>query len=89
VDQKASEKKIIHNVFKKGDSAFLSGMQNFASLIHDKMYSKSCESSLILILNSTLYLYNIVCVFIFLKFIIYQTSIHKVIFIAKFKQFFV
>ncbi|KAH0953249.1 hypothetical protein HN011_000393 [Eciton burchellii] len=25
VDQKASEKKIIHNVFKKGDSAFLSG----------------------------------------------------------------
>lgn len=26
VDEKASEKKVVYNVFKKGDSAFLSGM---------------------------------------------------------------
>jgi hypothetical protein len=29
VDKSASEKKVVRDVFKKGDSAFLSGLQNF------------------------------------------------------------
>ena len=37
VDEKASEKKVVYDVFTKGDSAFLSGMQqilhNFSNLI--------------------------------------------------------